>query len=295
MPRTSKFLIHVAAVGVLTSALGLAAVTPAFAFGPAEITITPTTTGENPLVTVSIVCPSPSDTASLSWSGTDGGVPASYGPTTEVLDGAGEFSAGYFFESLFDRDTDATLSIECFDGVTSTGTDSATYHLQTTGAVSATPASLAVNQDLVVTGNCGTAVSIDSISVYAFLQPGNTLIAGFPHVVPYTNASNYSVSVGSGTALGVPVGGSIRVSVLCQSTAPATHVTSSRLSTTLMTVAVTPPAPPASAASGSALAATGTELIAPTAAAGLLVIVGAVLVFVRRRRSTQLASSMPRR
>ena len=293
MRRTRQTLVRIAAVGVLVSALAVGAATPALAFGPAEITITPTTTGEDPLTTVAIVCPSPSDTATLSWSGTDGGAPASYGPTTEVLDGAGEFSADYAFESFFDRDTDATLSIECFDGVTSTGTDSAAYHLQTTGAVSAAAASLGVNQDLVVTGNCGTAASIDSISVYAYRQPANTLLSGFPMVVPYANASDYAVNLGSGDTLGVPVGDSIRVSVICHSTAPAPHNTSSRIGTTLMTAAVTLPAPPAS---GSALAATGADPTVSTMAAGLLVLTGAALLLIRRRRGAQLGSPVsPRR
>jgi hypothetical protein len=285
VPRTRKPLVRLASVGILASALAFAAATPAFAFGPADVTVTPSTTGEDPLTTVAIVCPSPSDTVTSTWSGTDSGAPISYGGAPDPLDAAGEFSDDYYFESFFDRDTDATLSIECFDGATSTGTDSVVYHLPTTGAVAFAAASRGVNQDLVVTGNCGTAVSIDAIVLNAYQEPADTLIAGFPMTVPYTNAADFSVVVGTGNSLAVPVGDSIDVSVACRSTAPTSHGTSNRITSTLMTAAVT--APPA-AAPGSGLAATGVDLGMPIIAASVLVVTGAGLLLVRRRRAAHL-------
>ncbi len=283
MPRTRQSLIRAGVLGILIAALAGGAATPAFAFGPADGTVTPTTSGENPLTTVAAVCPAPSDTVTLSWTGIQSGAPVSYGPTPQVLDGAGEYSDGYFLESFFDRDTDATLTIECFDGVTSLGTDATLYHLPTTGATSATAASLGINQDIVATGNCGTATSIDALNVYAYQLPANTLIAGFPITVPYTNAANFAVTVGTGTALGVPVGDSVRVSVLCHATAPTAHTTSSRVSTTLMTLAVAP-AGPAGSAAGNSLAATGTDLTLTALTAGVLFACAAALLLLRRRR-----------
>jgi hypothetical protein len=275
--RTRKHLIRFAAVGLLVSALAFAGATPALAFGPADVTVTPSTTGENPLTTVAVVCPSPADTMTLSWTGTLSGAPASYGGGSQALDGAGEFSADYYFESFFDRDTDATLSLECFDGVTSLGTDVTVYHLPTTGAVSSTPASRAANADLIATGNCGTAASIVSVSTYAYTQPGAVLIAGFPVTTAYTGVGNYSINLGTPASLGVSAGTSVLVQVICTSSAPTSLTTSIRSSTTLVSAAVAAPAAPA-------LAASGSDTALPLGLGAALLAAGGVLLLARRRR-----------
>lgn len=279
MPRTRQTLVRLAAVGVLASALAFAGAAPAFAFGPAEVTLTPTTTGEDQLTTLAVVCPATSDRVAITWTGTDGGSPTVYGPFTEFLDVSGEYADDYYFETFFDRDTDVTVDITCLDTVTPTGTDSAVFHLPTTGAVHSAPASRGINQDITVTGNCGTSTSIDSIRVEAYLVSPSTLLAGYPIVVPYTNAADYSINVGSGDSLSVAEGDSIDVYVVCHSTAPAPHNVSNRVSRTLMTAAVIAPA-----AGGSALAATGIELSAPLGAAAALVAAGVALLLIRRNR-----------
>lgn len=288
MPRTRHSLARLALIGALASALALGAAVPAFAFGPATITITPSTTGEDPLTSVGAVCPSPSDSVTITWTGTHSGSPVVLGPTSYVLDGAGEFLSNYYMESFFDRDTDATFSMECFNGAVSTGTDSTVYHLPTTGAVSSAPASLGVNQDLIVTGNCGSTVSVVSIEISAYRASDDSLLSGFPFGVAYTNAADYSVSIGSGTTFSVPETDSITVSIQCRTSAPALHTASNRVTSTLMTAAVT--APPAAAPGAGALASTGTEITAPIAAGGALVIAGALLMLVRRRRSSVRAA-----
>ena len=281
MPSTRNSLVRLAIVGALASAMALAAATPALAFGPADVTVTPSTTGENPLTTIAVVCPSPSDTMTLTWTGTDGGAPAAYGGSPEALDvGTGEFSDDYFLESFFDRDTDATFTLECFDGVTSTGTDSIVYHLPATGAASSTPASLAANANLIATGNCGTATSIVSVSTYAYTQPGSVLISGFPVTTAYNGVGNYSLNLGTPASLGVSAGTSVLVQVLCTSSAPSSHTTSVRSSTTVVSAAAVAPAAPAP----SLLPAAGSDSALPLTLGAALVVAGGAILLVRRRR-----------
>ncbi len=277
MPRTRRSLVRIAAIAAVSAALALGSATAASAFGPADITVTPSTTGENPLTAISVVCPATSVTAVITWTGTQGGAPIVYGPSPEALDGAGEFSDDYFLESFFDRDTDATFSVDCRDAVpASTGTDSIVYHLPTTGATSTAPATLAANAALVVAGNCGTAVSIVSLDVYAYQQPGSILLSGFPQNIAYTNAANYSVNLGTPASLGLPVGSSVLVQVLCNSSAPSTHRTSLRSTTTAVTAAAAAPA-------GAALPAAGADSAVPLGLAAALLGGGAVLLLARRR------------
>jgi hypothetical protein len=284
VPRTRRsfvntvVVVRLAAVGVLASALAFAGSSAAFAFGPAEVTLTPTTTGEGQLATLAVVCPSPSDSVDITWTGTKNSAPIVYGPFSETL-AVGEFSNDYYFDSFFDLDTDATIDITCLDTVTPTGTDSLVYHVPTTGAAHSAPASRGVNQDITVTGNCGTSTNIDSITVTAYLVSTSAVLTGYPTVVPYTNAANYSLNIGSGDSLGAPVADSVDVYVACHSTAPAPHNVSNRSSRTLMTAAVVAPA-----AGGSALAATGSDLSAPLVSAAALLVAGAVLLVMRRSR-----------
>jgi LPXTG-motif cell wall-anchored protein len=279
VPRTRQSLVRFAAVGVLASALAFGAASPALAFGPADVTLTPTTTGEDQLTTLAVVCPAPSDSVDITWTGTDGGVATVYGPFNELLDASGEYADDYYFETFFDRDTDVTVDITCLDAGTPSGTDSAVFHLPTTGAVHTGPASRGINQDITVTGNCGTSANIDSIRVEAYRVSTDTVLAGFPSVVPYTNAADYSITVGSGNSLGVVQGDSIDVYVVCHSTDPAPHNVSNRVNRTLMLAAVVAPA-----AGGAALAATGTDLTVPLIAATALVAAGAALLLIRRNR-----------
>lgn len=276
MPRTRSTLVRIAAIAAVSAGLIFGSATAASAFGPADITVTPETTGENQSTALSVVCPLTSVSARLTWTGIDGGAPIVYGPFSTPLDVAGELTETYFLEGFFDRDTDATFALECLDaGALVTGTDSTVHHLPTTGAVSSAAASRPVNQDIVVTGNCGTAVSITSLTISAYQEPADTLIAGFPIVVPYTNAADYSVNLGTGTALGVPVDDTVLVSVQCQSSAPATHFTSNRITLTLMAAAVAAAAP--------ALAATGVDATGTLIAAGSLAALGGALLLMRRR------------
>lgn len=275
MPRTRRSLVRIAAIAAVSAALALGSATAASAFGPADITVTPSTTGENQLTAVAVVCPVTSVTALITWTGTDGGAPIVYGPTPSALDAAGEFSDNYFLESFFDRDTDATFALDCRDaGNVSTGTDSIVYHLPTTLATSSAPASLAANANIVATGNCGTAVGINSIDVYVYRQPGNTLLTG-PVNIAFLNVVNYNVNVGTATSLGVPAGDSVFVQVFCNTTNPAPHVTSVRATTTAITAAVVAPA--------AGLADSGVEPAGLVTAAGAL-LVGAALLLVWRRR-----------
>lgn len=276
MPRTRRSFVRIAAIAAVSAGLLFGSATAASAFGPTDITVTPETTGEDQLTTVAVVCPVSSVSARFTWTGTDAGAPVVFGPFSLPLDGVGEVTEAYYLEGYFDRDTDATFAVECLDaGLVVMGTDSTVYHLPTTGAVSNAAASRPVNQDIVVTGNCGTAASITSLTISAYQEPADTLIPGFPIVVPYTNAADYSVNLGTGTALGVPVGDTVLVSVLCQSSAPATHFTSNRITLTLMADAVTAAAP--------ALAATGVNPVGGLIAAGGLAAVGGALLLMRRR------------
>ena len=278
MSRTSRFA-RLGAVAVAVAALSLGMAAPAFAFGPVDITITPSTTGENPLTEIATVCPVGTVSATLFWSGTQAGAPKTYGPSPLVLDGVGESADDYFLESFFDRDTDATITVDCLDAVNaSIGTDNALYHLPTTNAVSSTPATLAANADLVAAGNCGTAASIVSVTTYAYTQPGSVLIAGFPITTPYTGVGNYSLNLGTPASLGVSTGTSVLVQVLCTSSAPSTHTTSNRTSTTVVTAAVSAPAAITPAAVTPGLAATGSDAVQP-------LVVGAGLFVAWRRRA----------
>lgn len=280
MSRTSRFA-RLGAVAIAVAALTVVTAAPALAFGPADITITPSTTGENPLTEIATVCPVGTVSATLTWTGTQSGAPRTYGPSPLVLDGVGESSDDYYLESFFDRDTDATIALDCLDAGNATiGADSALYHLPTTNAASSTPATLAANADLVAAGNCGTATSIVSVSTYAYTQPGSVLIAGFPVTTAYNGVGNYSVNLGTPASLGVSSGTSVLVQVLCTSTAPATHTTSVRNSTTVVTAAIAAPA-----AVTPALASTGFDSALPLAIGSALLAAGAVLLVVRRRRA----------
>jgi len=277
--RTSR-LARLGAIALAVAALSIGTAAPALAFGPADITITPSTTGENPLTEIATVCPTGTVSATLFWTGTQAGAPKTYGPSPLVLDIVGESSDDYFLESFFDRDTDATIAVNCLDaGNASIGSDSALYHLPTTGAVSSTPATLAANADLVATGNCGTATSIVSVSTYLYTQPGSVLVAGFPVTTAYNGVGNYSVNLGTPASHSVSAGTSVLVQVLCTSSAPSSHTTSARSSTTAVTAAVVAPA-----AVTPALAATGFESALPLGL-GAVLAAGGVLLFARRRRA----------
>ncbi len=276
MPRTRYSLLRATAVAAAALALALSGASAASAFGPVDVTITPSTTGENPLTNVAYICPATSVSAVATWTGTQGGAPYVLGPSPLALV-AGEFDDDYYLESYFDRDTDVTFSVDCSDaGSLVTGSDSTVYHVPTINAASSAPASLAANADLVVTGNCGTAVSIDSLTVYAYQQPGNILIATFPHFVAYNNVGNYTINLGTPTALAVPVGDSVQAQVICHSTAPAPHNTSLRSTSTTVAAAALAPA--------AGLPNSGVEPAGAIAGSGVLLLAGAVLLLVRRSR-----------
>ena len=280
MSRTSR-LARVGAIAFAVIALSIGTAAPALAFGPADITVTPSTTGEDPLTAIATVCPVGTVSATMTWTGTESGAPVGYGPFPVVLDVAGESTDDYYLESFFDRDTDATFALNCLDaGSASIGTDSVVYHLPTTNAVSSTPATLAANADLVAAGNCGTASSIVSVSTYAYTQPGSVLITGFPVTTAYSGVGNYGVNLGTPTSLGVSAGTSVLVQVLCNSSDPSFHSTSVRNSTTAVTAAVAAPA-----AVTPALAATGFDSALPLGLGAALLAAGAVLLLARRRRA----------
>lgn len=271
---------RLAAVAGLALVLTIGAAAPAFAFGPADITVTPQATGEDPLTTLAVVCPATSTSVSVTWTGADGGAPVTYGPSSETLDGVGEWSNNYYLESFFDRDTDATFTIDCLDAaLASTGTDSVVYHLPTTGAVSSTPATLAANADLVATGNCGTATGVFQLSVEVYDMSGPTSAYG-PTTIAYTGPANYSVNVGTPASLGLAAGDTARFYVNCGSNTGSVHTSSIRFTeTAILAAAVTP-----AATAGPALAATGSESVLPLAAGGGLLLLGAAVLILRRRR-----------
>lgn len=278
MSRTSH-AARFGAIAFAAVALAVSSASPALAFGPADISIYPGTTGENPLTTVAVICPATSTTFSSTWTGTQNGSPNVLSVGATSLDVNGEWEDTYYLESFFDRDSDVTFALDCFDaGLASTGSDSTLYRLPTTGAASSAPASRAANAALVVTGDCGTAASITSLTVYAYQQPGAVLLAGFPQTVPYTNAADYSLDLGTPTSLGLVSGDTTLVQVLCNSSAPSAHTTSVRGTTTVITAAVV-------AAAAPALAATGSDPTGSLLSAGALVLAGGALAFSRRRKT----------
>lgn len=283
--HVTKRLPRLAVVLIAAAALTVGIASPAAAFGPPSITVTPTTTGEGSLAVTAVECPVTSTDAAVTWTGTFNGAPRVLGPTSQALDVNGQWSDTFFLDSFFDRGTVVTFTVACSAAGVPTGDNTAAptlYTIPDTGAVTSTPASSAIDADFAATGNCGSAPAVDGLLVRVFDSTGNTQIGSTINAA-YAGGT-YSVSVGSGTSLGLAVGDSVQVQVLCTSTTPSTHTTSGRISITAFTAAVVPPVTPAvTPAAVSNLAAAGTDSLLPLGGAVAILIAGVALVVLRRR------------
>lgn len=278
------------AAGVLAAALTLVAVQPAAAFtDPPTFTLTPSHPDEEPLTTERAECPIGSLSVRVSESGTaPAGTPINF-QGDRTLDASGVWEDDFYIDDFYQRGSTTSFTIECYDGpvvggvVTGaiTGTTLASRLIVDSGAAAAAPASIAVDAPLTVTGDCGTSASIVSLTYYVYDNAYTQI--GLPTTVGYTGPADYSLAIGTPTALGLPVGETARVQVFCTSSAPSSHTASVRETASAVVAAAVVPAGPAAPAAP-ALAATGAESVLPLAGGLALIALGGVVLLLRRRR-----------